>query len=139
MANERDTARSSHRPSVSEKSAELSEFEFGLMIASEAFNRWVVRCMGARGCATSPPWTWWSSTVSITRTREAAQRHLFRPQYRGCHLVTYALKKLVAWSGRAQPARKDRVRDHGGGRDMCSRYRKVRDACLIERCRPWAP
>ena len=30
---------------VSEKSAELSEFEFGLMIASEAFNRWVVRCM----------------------------------------------------------------------------------------------
>ena len=34
---------------VSEKSAELSEFEFGLMIASEAFNRWVVRCMGAAG------------------------------------------------------------------------------------------
>src|SRR5207249_3936091 len=34
---------------VSAKSRELSEFEFGLIIASNAFNRWVVRCMAAAG------------------------------------------------------------------------------------------
>ena len=34
---------------VSEKSGELSEFEFGLIIAGHAFNRWVVRCMAAAG------------------------------------------------------------------------------------------
>ncbi|MCH2221995.1 MAG: hypothetical protein MK097_16980, partial [Dechloromonas sp.] len=32
---------------VSEKSPELSEFEFGLIIATHAFNRWLIRCMGA--------------------------------------------------------------------------------------------
>ena len=34
---------------VSEKSPELSEFEFGLIIAAHAFNRWLIRCMGAAG------------------------------------------------------------------------------------------
>ena len=30
---------------VSEKSPELSEFEFGLIVANHAFARWAVRCM----------------------------------------------------------------------------------------------
>ena len=34
---------------VSSKSPELSEFEFGLIIATHAFQRWMVRCMGAAG------------------------------------------------------------------------------------------
>ena len=34
---------------VSEHSAELSEFEFGLMVVNNAFNRWMVRCMAAAG------------------------------------------------------------------------------------------
>jgi predicted MarR family transcription regulator len=34
---------------VSEKSRELSELEFGLIIAGHAFSRWVVRCMAAAG------------------------------------------------------------------------------------------
>jgi predicted MarR family transcription regulator len=34
---------------VSARSRELSEFEFGLIIAGHAFNRWVVRCMAAAG------------------------------------------------------------------------------------------
>src|SRR4029078_6524752 len=34
---------------VSEASAELSEFEYGLIMASNAFNRWMVRCMAAAG------------------------------------------------------------------------------------------
>ncbi len=34
------------------RSAELSEFEFGLIIAGNAFNRWAVRCMTAAGVRT---------------------------------------------------------------------------------------
>ena len=31
------------------KSVEMSEFEFGLIIAGNAFERWMVRCMSAAG------------------------------------------------------------------------------------------
>ena len=34
---------------VSPRSAEMSEFEFGLIVASHAFQRWVVHCMSAAG------------------------------------------------------------------------------------------
>ncbi len=34
---------------VSPQSAEMSEFEFGLIVASNAFHRWVVHCMAAAG------------------------------------------------------------------------------------------
>src|ERR1700752_3748438 len=34
---------------ASGRSAELSEFEFGLIIANNAFNRWAVRCIAAAG------------------------------------------------------------------------------------------
>ena len=34
---------------VSEKAVELSEFEFGLIIANNAFERWMTRCMAAAG------------------------------------------------------------------------------------------
>ena len=34
---------------VSPESAEMSEFEFGLIVAGNAFHRWVVHCMSAAG------------------------------------------------------------------------------------------
>ena len=34
---------------ISEKSSELSELEYGLIIANNAFQRWVSRCMTASG------------------------------------------------------------------------------------------
>ena len=34
---------------VSPHSAEMSEFEFGLIVAGNAFHRWVVHCMSAAG------------------------------------------------------------------------------------------
>ena len=34
---------------VSEKSPELSEVEFGLIIFTHAFHRWMIRCMTAAG------------------------------------------------------------------------------------------
>ena len=35
---------------VSPRSRELSELEFGLIVAWNAFSRWAVRCMAAAGC-----------------------------------------------------------------------------------------
>ena len=34
---------------VSPKAVQLSEFEFGLIVAWNAFSRWAVRCMAAAG------------------------------------------------------------------------------------------
>lgn len=34
---------------VSPHSAEMSEFEFGLIVAGNAFHRWIVHCMAAAG------------------------------------------------------------------------------------------
>lgn len=34
---------------VSASSAEMSEFEFGLIVSGNAFHRWVVHCMAAAG------------------------------------------------------------------------------------------
>ena len=120
---------------VSEKSAELSEFEFGLMIASEAFNRWVVRCMGAAGVRDL-------STLDVVvlhsvnhRGREKRLNDIcFVLNIEDSHLVTYALKKL-ARLGLVERSRRGKevvFATTAAGRDMCSRYRKVRDACLIE-------
>ena len=35
---------------VSPRSVELSEFEFGMIVAWNAFSRWAMRCMAASGC-----------------------------------------------------------------------------------------
>ena len=40
---------------VSPKSPELSEFEFGMIIAWHAFARWMVRCMAATGVKDMTP------------------------------------------------------------------------------------
>ena len=34
---------------VAEEAAETSELEYGLCVAKNAFNRWIVRCMTAAG------------------------------------------------------------------------------------------
>jgi predicted MarR family transcription regulator len=113
---------------VSEKSAELSEFEFGLMIASEAFNRWVVRCMGAAGVRDL-------STLDVVvlhsvnhRGREKRLNDIcFVLNIEDAHLVTYALKKL-ARLGLVERNRRGKevvFATTPAGRDMC---------CATARC-----
>src|SRR3546814_1610244 len=45
--NKRSIVSSAHL--VSERAADTSAFEYGLHIASHAFNRWIVRCMAEAG------------------------------------------------------------------------------------------
>jgi len=53
MPNKKQAVGSSHIVSsshlVSEKNAEISEFEFGLIIANNAFTRWIIHCAAAAG------------------------------------------------------------------------------------------
>ena len=82
---------------VSAKSRELSEFEFGLIIAGNAFNRWVVRCMAAAGLKEL-------DTLEVLllhhvnhRAREKRLSDIaFMLNIEDTHVVAYALKKLVS-------------------------------------------
>ena len=82
---------------VSEKSPELSEFEFGLIIATNAFNRWVTRCMGAAGVKDM-------AAVDVLVLHHTNHRGIekrladicFVLNIEDTHVVSYSLKKLMA-------------------------------------------
>jgi predicted MarR family transcription regulator len=120
---------------VSEKSAELSEFEFGLMIASEAFHRWIVRCMAAAGVRDLSPL---DVMVLHSVNHRGREKHLgdlcFILNIEDSHLVKYALKKLGTL-GLVSKQRRGKeavftITDEGSR--VCQRYRAVRESCLIE-------
>lgn len=66
---------------VSPKSVELSEFEFGLIIAGNAFSRWVVRCMAAAGLKDLTSLEVLLLHHVYHRAREKISRHLLYDQY----------------------------------------------------------
>ncbi len=119
---------------VSDKCPELSELEFGLIIASHAFGRWMTRCMAGAG------------VKDMTETEILVVHHVnhrgrekkladicFVLNIEDTHVVSYALKKL-ANLGLVSGNR------HGkevfwstteAGQALCERYRQVREACLM--------
>lgn len=116
------------------RSAELSEFEFGLIIASNAFNRWAVRCMNACGM----------KDMTITdvlvlhhinhRAREKKLADIaFILNIEDTHVVNYSLKKL-------QSLKLVHTERHGKevlystnqrGRELCARYSEIREQVLV--------
>lgn len=119
---------------VSEKSAELSEFEFGLNIAANAYNRWVVRCMAAAGIK------------DMTTTDVLVLHHVYhrdRPKkladvcfilnVEDTHVVSYALKKLAAMKlvKSERNGKEVLFSATAAGSLLCRRYREVREACLL--------
>jgi predicted MarR family transcription regulator len=120
---------------VSERSAELSEFEFGLILAANAFNRWIVRCMAAAG---------WPDLSALDVTVLHSVNHREREKrladiclvlnVEDTHTVNYALKKL-ARLGLVAGARRGKEIFYAAtpeGREACAKYRQVREDCLIE-------
>ena len=69
----------------------LSEFEYGLYISDNAFERWIVRCMSGAGYPDFSPLEVMVVHTVNHRARQAAGRHLFRAQCRG-----YASGQLCA-------------------------------------------
>lgn len=119
---------------VSEKSKELSEFEFGLILAGNAFDRWVVRCMAAAGLKDL-------TTLDVLllhhvnhRAREKKLADIcFMINIEDTHVVAYSLKKLVVLGLVKSEKRGKEVlfATTPKGQQFIERYRDVREACLI--------
>jgi predicted MarR family transcription regulator len=119
---------------ASGRSAELSEFEFGLIIASNAFNRWAVRCMGAAGM----------KDMTITdvlvlhhinhRAREKKLADIaFILNIEDTHVVNYSLKKLQALKLVQTEKRGKEVlySTTEKGQELCQRYYAIREQVLV--------
>jgi predicted MarR family transcription regulator len=116
------------------RSAELSEFEFGLIIASNAFNRWAVRCMSAAGM----------KDMTITdvlvlhhinhRAREKKLADIaFILNIEDTHIVNYSLKKLHAL-GLVKTERRGKevlYSTNDAGQALCKRYYEIREQVLV--------
>ncbi|MDP3085787.1 MAG: winged helix DNA-binding protein [Rubrivivax sp.] len=120
---------------VSSKSVELSEFEFGLIVAWNAFSRWAVRCMAAAG---APEMTITDVLLLHHLNHRARNKKLadicFVLNYEDTHVVAYSLKKLVA-AGMAQAGKQGKEVYYSPspeGEAFVQRYREVREECLVK-------
>jgi predicted MarR family transcription regulator len=119
---------------VSPRSQELSEFEFGLIVASNAFMRWVVRCMAASGLKDLAPLEVLLLHHVNHRAREKKLADIcFMINIEDTHVVAYALKKLVSLGLVASERRGKEVlfSTTAAGQRYIDRYRQVREACLV--------
>ncbi len=120
---------------VSEKAAELSELEYGLIIANHAFQRWMVRCMTAAGLADLNPLDVLILHNVNHRSRAKKLADIcFNLNIEDTHTASYALRKLLKL-GLVQSRRVGKESFFSTtqkGIDACQRYRDVREECLIE-------
>ena len=113
---------------------ELSEFEFGLIVVGNAFNRWIARCMAAAGL---PGLASMDVLVLHHVHHRARDKRLadiaFTLNVEDLHVVNYSLKKLLA----AQVVETTRLgkevlyRTNDQGRAYIERYREIRERCLV--------
>lgn len=119
---------------VAVKSPELSECEYGMIVAWHGFARWTMRCMAAAGFADM-------TTIDVLVLhhvvhRDSAKRLAdicFVLNVEDTHVVSYSLKKLMALHLVSSQRRGKEAfyRATDEGRAACTRYREVRDACLM--------
>lgn len=119
---------------VSESAMEMSEFEFGLIIAYNAFSRWMVHCVKAAGVGDLGPLDVLVLHSVNHRDREKRLSDIcFVLNIEDTHTVAYSLKKLVS-HGFVARTRRGKEALYGTtreGQDLCARYRDVREDCLI--------
>ncbi|PJG57968.1 winged helix DNA-binding protein [Aeromonas cavernicola] len=119
---------------ISEHSVELSEFEFGLIVAKNAFDRWMSRCMSAAGEPRLTP-----IEVSLLhhvnhREREKKLADIcFVLNIEDTHVVSYALKKLInlGWVQSRKEGKEVLFCTTEAGAALCEQYRQIREQCLI--------
>lgn len=112
----------------------LSELEFAMTVATNAFQRWMVRCMAASGVSGLQP-------IDVQILHTVAHRDRDKTLSDLCmlfniedtHVVAYALKKLegmgLVTTGRRGKEKTVRVTDEGAG--ACARYREIRESLLV--------
>lgn len=113
----------------------LSEFEYGLIIASGAFQRWTVRCMAAAGLSDlSHMDVLVLHSVNHRDREKRASDICFVLGIEDTHTVTYALKKLVRLElvERIRRGKESYFQTSDAGQAACAKYAEVREACLLE-------
>ena len=113
---------------------EQSELEFGLIIANNAFERWIVRCMAAAGV---PDLSALDVLVLHSINHRGRARKMadicFVLNVEDTHTVVYALKKLEKL-GLVRGERRGKEKFFliaAKGRTACERYSKIREKCLL--------
>jgi predicted MarR family transcription regulator len=117
------------------KGWEASEVEYGLIIASNAFNRWMVRCMSAAGNSDLTPLEILVLHNTNHRDRDKRLSDIcFMLNIEDSHTVKYALKKLIAAKLLDSEKRSKEVfyRVTPEGAALCAAYRKVRESCFLK-------
>lgn len=113
----------------------LSEFEYGLIVAAGAFQRWTVRCMAAAGLGElNHTDVLVLHSVNHRARDKRATDICFVLGIEDTHTVTYALKKLVRLGlvERHRRGKESFFSTAKSGRAACAKYAEVREACLLE-------
>ena len=120
---------------VSPRSAEMSEFEFGLIVSGNAFQRWIAHCMSAAGLKDLMPL---DVLVLHHVTHRARDKRLadicFIMNVEDTHLINYSLKKLQGL-GVVVSSKNGKEVTYAAtelGRGYVERYREIRESCLID-------
>ncbi len=111
----------------------LSEFEFGMIIAHNAFSRWMIRCMHAAGYSDfSPLDVLVLHNVNHRDRKKKLVDICFVLHIEDQHTVNYSLKKLVKTElvAREKHGKEILYFATDKGKEACSRYREVREQCL---------
>lgn len=114
---------------------EMSELEYGLIIIHNAFNRWMTRCMGAAGMPELSPLEVLVLHNTNHRDREKRLSDIcFLLNVEDTHTVNYALRKLLKMGLLDSEKRGKEVfyQTSEEGRALCTRYKEVREQCLLE-------
>lgn len=118
---------------------QVSEYEYGLIVAYNAFSRWMTRCMSAvTGHSDFNPLD--ILVLHNVNHRGRAKRMTdvaFVLNIEDQHTVNYALKKLVR-SGLVQSERRGKERFYMAteeGRRVCTAYAELRERCLLDTVR----
>ncbi len=113
----------------------MSEVEYGLILASHAFSRWMVRCMAAAGLPGL-------SLIEVLILHSIRHRDREKKLADIClvldiedtHIATYAIRKLenagLLTTGKA--AKEKTVKITAKGADACARYAQIRERLLVD-------
>ncbi|MBD3679048.1 MAG: winged helix DNA-binding protein [Rhodobacteraceae bacterium] len=114
---------------------EVSEYEFGLIIAYNAFSRWMTRCMAAAGQPDLNPLDILIVHNVNHRGREKRLTDIcFLLNIEDTHTVNYALRKLLKAGLVVSEKRGKEVfySTSEAGEAVCAAYREVRRQCLLD-------
>ena len=129
---------------VSEKAAELSEVEYGLIVGWNAFGKWMVKAMATAVADAGVMVTGGTDLGVLDILCLHSVNHRERPKKLGdicfklnvedSHTVNYALKKLIKMKLVSSEKHGKEVfyATTASGVDLCLKYRAVRESCLVD-------